>query len=366
MHRSWLIVLAYNFVSSVTRADFNVTGPNNSTITDAFPQLVDFSTDPPSYLALTLGGQDFDHCCSVAVRDSLVVQDGQLGFNNDTNGSVQFDSDLDAFRKRQYPCGANYIGDREGAPVVKISHRWCKTNCRGWQISKNSKISQWVSPFVGFLVPAIVFCLAIPRRRKINIPAILFAVPLNAITSYPRTPFIAVAAAILASLDTIQWLMTIFALAGPILLSGMYEATLDSSILAYVQNNLKRKDFSTAQRAHLLYIVLVGNLDMLAGAAYDEAHAACNDIDAPRGLLGEVFSVAKDATDRKYVVDCMKTKLRDMLAAQYSFGVTVGAPVVFFCGSFLYTLIDNYSNLGDNNVSHALGKQNTLFLLQSR
>ena len=45
-----------------------------------------------------------------------------------------------------------------------------------------------------------------------------------------------------------------------------------------------------------------------------------------------------------------------MLAAQYSFGVTVGAPVVFFCGSFLYTLVDNYAHFGSNNVSHALGK----------
>lgn len=43
-----------------------------------------------------------------------------------------------------------------------------------------------------------------------------------------------------------------------------------------------------------------------------------------------------------------------MLAAQYSFGITIGAPVIFFCGSFLYTLIDNYSNLGDNDISHAL------------
>ena len=54
-------------------------------------------------------------------------------------------------------------------------------------------------------------------------------------------------------------------------------------------------------------------------------------------------------------VDKTKTRLRTMLAAQYSFGVTVGAPVVFFCGSFVYTLVDNMGNLGDNSTSHALG-----------
>ena len=59
---------------------------------------------------------------------------------------------------------------------------------------------------------------------------------------------------------------------------------------------------------------------------------------------------------RTKAVNKTKTRLRTMLAAQYSFGVTVGAPVVFFCGSFLYTLVDNYKNLGDNNTSHALGQ----------
>lgn len=44
-----------------------------------------------------------------------------------------------------------------------------------------------------------------------------------------------------------------------------------------------------------------------------------------------------------------------MLATQYSFGITVGAPVVFFGASFIYTLVENYSQYGDNDLSLALG-----------
>jgi hypothetical protein len=43
-----------------------------------------------------------------------------------------------------------------------------------------------------------------------------------------------------------------------------------------------------------------------------------------------------------------------MLNCQLSFGTAVGAPVVFFVGSFLYGIISNLSFVGDNDTSHAL------------
>ncbi|KAK0100334.1 hypothetical protein ONS96_007615 [Cadophora gregata f. sp. sojae] len=49
-----------------------------------------------------------------------------------------------------------------------------------------------------------------------------------------------------------------------------------------------------------------------------------------------------------------KTRLRTMLACQYSFGATVGAPVVFFLGTFVFTIVTTLSNLGDNDTSLAL------------
>jgi hypothetical protein len=43
-----------------------------------------------------------------------------------------------------------------------------------------------------------------------------------------------------------------------------------------------------------------------------------------------------------------------MLACQYSFGATVGAPVVFFIGTFIFTIITLTSSLGDEDTSLAL------------
>ena len=49
-----------------------------------------------------------------------------------------------------------------------------------------------------------------------------------------------------------------------------------------------------------------------------------------------------------------KTRLRTMLACQYSFGATFGAPVVFFLGAFVFTTVATLSNRGDENTSLAL------------
>lgn len=184
------------------------------------------------------------------------------------------------------------------------------------------------------------------------------------------TPFIAIGAAIIVSIDTIAWLLTIFALSGPILVSGVYEAFLDNILLEYVQNNIDTGGLNTGTRARILYTILVGNLDMNAVSdGEDPGNSAWNHINAddarPKypendSLLRELRASNDVAPD----ADRTKTRLRTMLASQYSFGVTVGAPVLFFCASFIYSLVDNYSNLGENDTSHALGKS-TSFPVQN-
>ena len=230
-------------------------------------------------------------------------------------------------------------------------------------MSTSRKLNQWVSPFVGFLVPAVVFCLAIPRRRQLHVPEILFDIALNEVTTHFRTPFIALSAALLVTVDTISWLMIVFALSGPILVSGIYEAWIDARILAFLQEKINNKWLSIAQRSRLLYTVLVGNLDMLTVPRGEDPHETpLKHVD---GLLQKLeYSEVEDeflktgkTRARTKAITKTKTRLRTMLAAQYSFGVTVGAPIIFFCGSFAYTLIDNYSFLGDNSISHALGKK---------
>ena len=137
----------------------------NSTIAEAFPQLVldfpDFQKIPPTLTkAYTFGRQDMRKCCSLAVLESIVQKNNTICLANRSF----IGNDLDSFRDQEYPCGANYIGDRLGAPLVTVPYVWCLLNCPGWQRSDSKKPRQWLLPVVGFIAPSVVFCLSIPRR----------------------------------------------------------------------------------------------------------------------------------------------------------------------------------------------------------
>ena len=164
----WLVsTIADSAVIPVAYAANDTQAPN-STIPGAFPQLTNLKRSIASQYSLSIGAQDFGHCCLLAVNDSLSVVDNAItGFSPVRVQGQDFNfmsDDYTTFRYKQFPCGANYIGDKQGAPKVTIPYSYCRANCPGWQRSKNSVLNQWVSPFVGFLVPAVVFCLAIPRR----------------------------------------------------------------------------------------------------------------------------------------------------------------------------------------------------------
>ena len=287
------------------------------------------------------GGQDFIHCCATALSTF-------------STGSDLTDISVDPFsRNSQYPCGATYQGDSAGAPAVKITYRWCHEQCPGWQVSKPDKLTQWLQPFVGFILPAVIFSLNVPRRRKIQPPAWVFPEDIEKFTSLMKALICALSAALIVTIDTIIWLCIVFAVAGPLLLSGLYEAWIDKRVVDYMSRKNNIDDLPLALRSRILIAVLVGNLD-LDGAwmsAMDIAEPletrAANGDPAPLRLQIQEL----EATD---AISNIQKRISSMLACQYSFGSTIGAPVVFYIGSFIYAVLEIRAQLGDNDTSHAL------------
>ena len=145
-----LVLFGFHSSSRVASAT-NTSTNNDNSIGLTFPQLQGLQRSLASSLSLRTGSQDFDHCCLLAVNDSL------SGINR---SQVNFTST----QSEQFPCAATYNGNNSGASPVSVSYAYCNKNCPGWQRSKSSKLNQWVSPFIGFLIPSVVFCMAIPRR----------------------------------------------------------------------------------------------------------------------------------------------------------------------------------------------------------
>ena len=333
-----LLLLPLSFLAAQS-----VQGPNYTLVSDAVPQLAGFSPNRAPSRPLRFGGQNFTHCCLRAVSSSLAIVNGSL-----VPTDQSFITNFDLFQNGDFPCGSTFNGSMGGAAPVDVTYAWCKRNCDGWQLSRSKKLNEWVAPLVGFLIPAVVFCLAIPRQRKLYIAEWFFDVPIGEIYSSPRILYKAPLSAFLVSVDTITWLMIVFTFAGPLLLSGIYEAYTDIRILSYMRKKISQSRLPIERRAQLLYAVLVGNLDLFYVPDNDDPNEdAWSHVDTlVKGLRSDVLSPE--------FVDRTKTRLIAMLAVQYSFGTTVGAPVVFFSGSFIYTLIDNFSNLGNNYTSHAL------------
>jgi hypothetical protein len=58
--------------------------------------------------------------------------------------------------------------------------------------------------------------------------------------------------------------------------------------------------------------------------------------------------------ERRMKLDVAEMRLTSMLQSQYSFGSVVGAPVLFYIGAFIYTLVGLSANIGDNDTAHSL------------
>src|ERR1700693_2850121 len=164
--RSALLFLLCNLGIVRSQSGFNQSA-HYSNLSQAFPQLDSLYTAPLKHSPYN-GGRNSTRCCLQAVSESYVLQDGQPIQNPNK------DQDYIGFppinlSQSQFPCGASYNGDKSGAQPVVVPYSWCKKNCGGWEKSTNTALSQWVQPFVGFILPAAVFCLNVPRKSMIGI-----------------------------------------------------------------------------------------------------------------------------------------------------------------------------------------------------
>ncbi|KAF6845311.1 hypothetical protein CMUS01_00256 [Colletotrichum musicola] len=234
---------------------------------DVFWQLADLDKRSPNETGnVFLGGQNFTWCCLKAVDNALrLLDNGTLVINNNalSNISISTVHELQsAAQRNQFPCTAKYNADPRGAPEVLIQYEWFAQTCPGWSMSNKSNLNAWLHSLSGFLLPAVIFCLSVPRRRKLHIFRSFFVADLAGIKSYLPALLGAVGAGLIVTIDTIIWLSICFAIAGPMILSGLYEAMLDSRVLEFLREKIHNKRLTLDMRCRCLMLILIGNLDL--------------------------------------------------------------------------------------------------------
>lgn len=159
-------------LSQVRGQNASLSSPNDTTFSDLFWQLHNLESQRPRGNPY-LGGQNFSWCCLKAFEDALGVTDnGTVVIRNSSRSIIGARSLADlqsAAARSQFPCSAKYNGDPLGAPVVAIGYSFLVEQCPGWELSSQTNLNAWLHSLSGFLLPAVIFCLSVPRRRKLHV-----------------------------------------------------------------------------------------------------------------------------------------------------------------------------------------------------
>lgn len=232
-----------------------------------------------------------------------------------------------------YRCGQYYDASLPPAPDLLITYSYCTHHCSGIGLSKGRVPGQWAALIVQFLLPAVIFSMTIPRQQKIEvgrylnspIPAHLRSQWLFKIIRIVIWVVVSIVLVVpLVVFDSVIWISTIISAAGPMMIGGLYEALLDSRLLGAIRDAIPSDHpLTNEERKQLLVAVVSGNL--------------MRDIGRPQTEIPRSLATARDPQDHDREI---KTRLLSMMSSQYSFGSAVGAPVLFYLGAFVYSILD--------------------------
>lgn len=192
--------------------------------------------------------------------------------------------------------------------------------------------------------------MTIPRQKKIEYNYLFeFQWPRHA-THYPKVnDYIQLLFSLLCflillipvTIDTTLWISVIAIGAGNMLVGGLYEAHLDYRIMKYIKDMAHGTDEDQLRfKRELLVTVASGNLMLDKGNPQTSI---------PNSLIIPGEHAPKDGYEKA------RSRLLNLLGAQSSFGELVGGPILFYLGTFLYTILDLRSSLSDEDSALSLG-----------
>jgi hypothetical protein len=131
------------------------------------------------------------------------------------------------------------------------------------------------------------------------------------------------------------------------LIEGLIEALIDFRIIRFVQSHpFQRDGVADCPRTQRLLTVVSGNLALDIAEPQRKILAALDRTHVPHP---ERNPTLREAT--------LQTRLLSMMGSQSIFGAAVGAPVLFYLGAFVYTILDleNSPSSQDAAISLAFG-----------
>lgn len=320
-------------------------------------------------------------------------------------------------------CGQMYNDTLTPAPEIMVSYAYCKSNCRGFGLSKGDEPGQWAAPIVQFLLPSVIFSMNVPRRHILLSTSRfkdwiwrILPLPQNGKARKAVTLLVGI---VLLALDTLSgafdallWIIVVMGMAGPMMVGGLHEAVLDYKIVRALKEGAHRQEGtegkpptlkSLRDTVEILVTAISGNLVMgeKGGNPEDEIKKALlADFPEPEpeipsdqstlssqrtigpvpqippiALLSRMEPSGQDMNGpqeperppilvappdiRLQPVDReaskrLRERLTRLISSQLDFAATIGAPVVFYLGAFIYTILDLRNEPSDQDAAISL------------
>ena len=254
-------------------------------------------------------------------------------------------------------CGQSYSTSLNAAMPLYVNYTFCSSKCRGMGLSKFKEPSEWAAPLVQFILPSVIFSMTIPRRKKIEFDYVFDRrikitkkerwLWINDFAQLARSMFYFSIILFPVFIDTIVWISVIVVGAGNMLTGGLYEAFLDYRIVKYVgemspSSGDDLDEPKLEMKRELLVTIAAGNLKL------DE------DKGSPQAMILKSLTIP-GVGEPSEGSEKGRSRLLNLLGAQYSFGSAVGSPVLFYLGSFVYTILDLQTNPSSQDAAISLG-----------
>ncbi|SPO05242.1 related to putative protein [Cephalotrichum gorgonifer] len=271
-------------------------------------------------------------------------------------------------------CGQAYNASIDPAPNLYVSYKFCASECSGFGLSEGRKPDQWAAPIVQFLLPSVIFSMSIPRRLifcstdflQDTVPR-----PNNVVARKIVSLLLILISLMFVVIDTIIWVILIMGTAGIMMVAGLHEALLDYKILKALARGRTGPQQLRAT-VELLVTVVSGNLrlngnggrspkpnEAITDALMADANVRVETDDDGRNFIpfdrSESSGPLMEASQQ--LPNMISERLKRLMSAQSAFGAIVGAPVVFYLGAFVYTILElmNKPSNQDAAISLAFG-----------
>jgi hypothetical protein len=333
---------------------------------DRVASLLNFWTKCTHYLHCSMirSNMDFTRTIFLTLLFLLLFESASARYySNPCCSSALSASAFDPAPTKPPICGQEYNQSIPAAPKLYITYNFCRQNCDGFGLSQGRQPSQWAAPIVQFILPSVIFSMTIPRRRMLSLPIELNRKGygggfLNSLFYFFLSLFASLIRFLIVIFDNIIWIAIIMALAGPMMLSGLYEAVLDWRILTLLSNH----QLPAKEAVELLVTVVAGNL-LREAPAPNQNPLNQNPLNqnppnqtAPNNADPRYIDPKQEITDAimRSVGDERRSRLLGLMTSQYNFGAIAGAPVLFYLGAFVYGILDLNNNPSDQDAAISL------------